>query len=79
MTPLFRIALIGLAAVPLVSSAVRSLDGIRNGAASDIVPNAYIVEFRDPTPTNNFGRRATVLGACFFVAPYTELMIDAAP
>ena len=79
MTPLFRIALIGLATVPLVSAAVRSFDGIRNGPASDIVPNAYIVEFRDPAPTNNFGRRATVLGACLFVGSYIELMIDAAP
>jgi len=79
MAPLFRIALFGLAAVPLVSAAVRSLDGIRNSAAPDIVPNAYIVELHDPASINNFGKRATVNGACFFVDPYKELMIDAAP
>ena len=75
----FRIALFGLAAVPLVSAAVRSLDGIRNDTASDIVPNAYIVELHDPSAINNFGIRATVHGACFFVGPYTELTINAAP
>ena len=64
-------ALFGLAAVPLVSAPVRSLDGIRNDAASDIVPNAYIVELHDPASMNNFGIRATVHGACFFVGPYT--------
>lgn len=78
MAPLFRIALHGLAAVPLVSAAVRSLDGTRNDAASDIIPNAYIVELPDPASTNNFGICAAVHGACFFVGPYTELIIDAA-
>lgn len=71
----FRIALFGLAAASLVSA----LDGIRNDATSDIVPNAYIVELHDPASINNFGIRATVHGACFFVGPYTELTINAAP
>ena len=79
MPPLFRIALFGLAAVPLISAAVRSLDGIRNDTASDIIPNAYIVELHDPASINTFGIRATVHGACFFVGSYTELMINAAP
>lgn len=79
MAPHFRIALFVLAAVPLVSAAVRSFDGIRNGASSDVVPNAYIVELHDPAPINNYGKRTTVHGSCFFVGPYTALMIDTAP
>jgi hypothetical protein len=79
MAPLFRISLFGLAAVPLVSAAVRSFDGIRNSAASGIVPNAFIVELHDPASINSFGKRPTVHEACCFVDPYTDLMIGSAP
>jgi hypothetical protein len=65
MAPLFRVVLSGLAAVPLVSAAVRSLDGVRYDAASDIVPKAYIVELHNPASINDFGKRATVHRACF--------------
>lgn len=71
MAPLFRIGLFGLAVFPLASAVVRPLDGVRKGAASDIVPKAYIVEFNDPASITSFRKYATVRRACLFIGPYT--------
>jgi hypothetical protein len=60
MAPLLSMALFGLAAIPLVNAAVRSLDGVRKDVPSDIVPAKYIIEFNNPPAISNFGKRATV-------------------